>query len=588
MITDEYEQLSPNQTRAQPFSLDPQKHYLVTALFFALTSVCLSWVGFDGMYNNPEGSTRIPGTLTQLWPVFAQLSLAIVLIASLARACKSARSLDRGVDWLAQHYRACLLALLALAAVGLAVGVVALRAFPNSGDEYGYLFEAATFRAGRLWNPLPPVQHAFTFFWIDEKDGKWVSQFFPGWPLILAAFTSLHLPGFVAAPVLGLLLLLVFSRVTYLVAGPTAALIGAALLSLCPFFLLNGASYFSHIPTALFAVLFVFSWVRYLEDGSIWSAALAGASLGAMGVIRPFTVFAVVLPAGIEFLRRAGLRHYLRLVALVIAGLPFLVGLLLYDMAITGNALLTPQAWTNPLLHVGLFPVDENGEMVSLLDTAGMALSRLFRLTEWTSPLLCLLFAAAFLWKLYRRRVAFYDFIFPLAVFEYLFFPDLGGNGYGPRYYFDAYPFLVLTTASAAALWFAEARDAKLKAGAAAAVAAAIVMGLGAFPALAYQMHRVVNQRMELFDLVASARLSNAVVIVGSPTGSAFPMQMTPQDLTRNGIDFSGSVIYALDVPNQLCAVSQAFPGRSFYKYEAVGHRYPGQLRPISPCLHAS
>ena len=28
--------------------------------------------------------------------------------------------------------------------------------WPNSGDEYSYVFLADTFRAGRLWNPPPP------------------------------------------------------------------------------------------------------------------------------------------------------------------------------------------------------------------------------------------------------------------------------------------------------------------------------------------------------------------------------------------------------------------------------------------------
>jgi hypothetical protein len=292
----------------------------------------------------------------------------------------------------------------------------------------------------------------------------------------------------------------------------------------------------------------------------------------------------LIAASGFEFLRCANWQHCRRLPVFVFAGLPFLAGLLLYDKAITGNAFLTPEAWTAPQLHLGLFPVDENGKMLSLADTIAMAFSRLFRLGEWTSPLLCVLYAAAFLWKAYGLRIAFYDLIFPLLVFSYLFYPDLGGNAYGPRYYFDVYPFLVLTIVSAAPKFFTEMTDNRLKSAGAAVLAGTIIMGFGAYPALAYQYHRVVNQRMELFDLVPGAHLSNAVVIIASPTGSAFPMRMTPMDLTRNGIDFTGSVIYALDVPNKFCALSRAFPGRSFYRYEAVDNRYPGQLRPISPC----
>src|SRR5262249_17464423 len=50
-----------------------------------------------------------------------------------------------------------------------------LRAFPNSADEYGYIYGAETLLAGRLWNPLPLHHEFFSFLHIFEKDGKWVS-----------------------------------------------------------------------------------------------------------------------------------------------------------------------------------------------------------------------------------------------------------------------------------------------------------------------------------------------------------------------------------------------------------------------------
>ena len=500
----------------------------LATVVFAVTSGVLSWVGFHDIYGEPEGSVQTPSTFTQVWPMVAQLGLSCLAVLTVVWTYnyQSAALLRRATVWLTRHYRTGLLVLAIVVALGLAIGVAALRAFPNSGDEYNYLFEAATFRAGRLWNPLPPVDHVFSFAHIAEKDGKWVSLYFPGWPLILAGITSLHLPSFVASPALALLLLLVFSRLTCLLVGPPAALLGVALLSCCPFFLLEGASYFSHVPTALFAVLFVLCGVRFLGTGSAGWALSTGAALGVVGVIRPYTVFSLLIPCAIELLLRGDRRHYLRIPVIILGGLPFLAGLLLYDNAVTGNPWLTVQAWTLPQLHLGPHPVDEDGTILSLADTSRHSLRELFELCEWTSPLLCLLYLIAGLWKCYRRRIAFYDFIFPMLVLSYLFFPNTGGNRYGPRYYFDAYPFLVLTVVSAAAAWSRERRSDKLRAGVAAAPAAAVIMAVGAYPALAYQFHRIVNERMEPFDLAAGAHLSNAVVIIGSPTGSAFPMWM--------------------------------------------------------------
>ena len=569
----------------------PEKNFRVlalTAVVFAVASGILSWVGFHGIYGQPEGSEQTPSDFTEVWPIAAQLGLWCLSAPIVICASRGAGLPGRTTEWLTRHYRTSLLVLVVFVALGLAGAVAALRAFPNSGDEYNYLFEAATFQAGRLWNPLPPVDYVFSFFHIAEKEGKWLSLFFPGWPLILAGVTGLHLPSFVASPALALLLLLVFARLTSLLAGPAAALLGAALMSCCPFFLFNGASYFSHVPTALFAVLFVLCGVYFLRTGTALWAFSAGAALGAVGVIRPYTVFALVIPCAIELLLRGDRRHYSRIPLVLLGGLPFLAGLLLYDNAVTGSPWLTVEAWALPQIHIGLRPINEYGTTLSLIVTTRMTLRHFFELGQWTSPLLCLLYPVAWLWKWWRRRIAFYDFIFPALVVSYLIFYDFGGNQYGPRFYFDAYPFLVLTVVSAAAAWFAEQRSDLAQAGVAAALAGALIMAVGAYPALAYQFHRIVTERMEPFDLVAAAHLSNAIVIIGDPTGSAYPRWMQPPDLIRNGIEFSGSVLYANEVPGGICALARVFPARSFYRYGVDDYRYPGQLHPISPCPHAT
>jgi hypothetical protein len=226
----------------------PEKNFRVlalTAVVFALASGILSLVGFHGIYGQPEGSEQTLSDFTEVWPIAAQLGLWCLSAPMVICASRGAGLPGRTTEWLTRHYRTSLLVLVVFVALGLAGAVAALRALPNSGDEYNYLFEAATFQAGRLWNPLPPVDYVFSFFHIAEKEGKWLSLFFPGWPLILAGVTGLHLPSFVASPALALLLLLVFARLTSLLAGPAAALLGAALMSCCPFFLFNGASYFS-------------------------------------------------------------------------------------------------------------------------------------------------------------------------------------------------------------------------------------------------------------------------------------------------------------------------------------------------------
>jgi hypothetical protein len=508
------------------------------------------------------------------WPMVALLGLGAVWVTFFARVYREAELPPRGAAAAERHYLFCLRMLGVLTALLLASGVIALRAFPNSGDEYAYLFQAETFRAGRLWNELPPVPSVFASPHILIKDGKWVSQYPPGWPILIAGVMSLGLPACVASPAMALLLLFGFARLTRELIGPGAALAGTALLACCPFFLLNGASYFSHIPAALFGVLAVLCGVRFLKTESIPSALGAGAALGSLGVIRPFSAVLIAIPCAIELLRRARSLHYRRLAWFFLGSFPFIIGFLFYNNTVTGSPLLDPISWSYPKLHLGLHPVNEYGNHVLMSHTAGFVIIRLMELAQWTSPLLCLLYAVAVLWKLRCRGLAFYDFAFPVFILGYLLYPDLGDNRYGPRYYFEAYPFMVLTVISATTAWIAAWRTGSRPAVIVGVMVGAIIMGLAAYPALAYQFRGIVNARMEPYDLVKKSRLSNAIVLIRSHIGG-----MEPADLTRDGIDTSQSVLYGLDEPAQYCTLTQAFQGRTIYRYERMDDSGTGMLQ---------
>jgi hypothetical protein len=61
------------------------------------------------------------------------------------------------------------------AAAVLPAGILAYTAvavYPNSDDEYGYLYLADTLLHGRFYNPPPPAPGLFDFMWIGMHDGK--------------------------------------------------------------------------------------------------------------------------------------------------------------------------------------------------------------------------------------------------------------------------------------------------------------------------------------------------------------------------------------------------------------------------------
>ena len=240
---------------------------------------------------------------------------------------------------------------------------------------------------------------------------------------------------------------------------------------------------------------------------------------------------------------------------------------------------------------------DVAGDEANLRDTSVMAVRRMIEIAEWTAPLIVLLYAFAASRKIASRTFRFYDFIFPMFVAGFLLFPTMGGNRYGPRYYFEAYPFFVLTIVSAVVPYLTSKAD-SIKAGfLAGALMLQVVLACIIAPIQVYENHRIVNERMALYDAVRDQKISHAVVIVRAGTGSILPV--APLDLTRNGIDpVEAEVIFAVNQFDQgwyyatgreapkgdmsLEELIHAFPDRAFYVFEQSGGKGPAQLHRLA------
>jgi hypothetical protein len=177
-----------------------------------------------------------------------------------------------------------------------------------------------------------------------------------------------------------------------------------------------------------------------------------------------------------------------------------------------------------------------------------------------------------------RRQLSFLDFIFPACVLVYLLVPFDGGAQYGPRYYFEGFPFLVLTVVSALGPVMRDVTRPRrtgfavslMVAHGATCIAAAVVLGMF--------LRLIVDQRMDVYDQVRAARLDNAVVVLHSGTSPLRPMW--PQDLTRNGIAINGPVLYVRDIPDQLDELRRLMPERRFYRYTRALESENGDLQP--------
>jgi len=348
------------------------------------------------------------------------------------------------------------------------------------------------------------------------------------------------------------------------------------MIALSPFFVFNAASYFNMVPTAAAGVLFCWAAVEFLDRPAAVNALLTGVSLGALGLIRVYdvTIFSVAFAIGLLCSGRR--RHYALSPMIVLGGMPFVIALLLYDRAVTGSAFTLPEIWGSPGAELGFLLVDHHMRFWSEIL---IAVFNIFDLGRWTSPIFLVAAITALFLKIRAQRWIFLDLIFPLNVIAYLFVEGIGGNRYGPRYYFVSYPFLVLTLVSVLVPLLEDTIRPRR-------AVCALTLGLGhvavclvGILSLSVMFRNVVNERMDLYDQVRGHGIHNAVVVIHAVGGRY--MRMTPMDLTRNGVSIGDQdVIYSLDIPDHMTELRHLFPGRKFYIYDGNVGAAKGELKP--------
>lgn len=487
-------------------------------------------------------------------------------------------------DWLARAYDAVLstadmlhrrrhltaaiaLPLMTLAAV--AINHWVLLDFPNSGDEYNYVYQADTFAAGRLWNaPLPPAE-VFTTNYIVQDGTRTFSSFPFGWPLVLALAQRAGIPLFLVNPILGAATIaLVWRLGARLYSGPVGV-IAAALVALSPFVLFNAASYFSH--TFCGAVLLAAAVVASRDDRrTAWVPLLVGVLVGWAVVARYLTGVVCAVPI-VLWLLRPGVSVVRTAALLALGGLPWILALAFYNQAMTGD----PLELTTTPLTVSLWFRDG-----WLLRSADILSTHLLRHLSWTPPIV------VFGYVFYLRaappalRRGALDWMFVLLVAVLYFYVERGGNQYGPRFHYEVFLFAaVFVTANVfrrPTLAAAPVADRRAFALFAASVAVLPV----SMAVHAVIERRVVVERTDPYRQVAALGLTNAVVLITDRVGTV--RSMGAPDLTRNGINPPGAVLFGLDqADDRPCHWTRMLPGRMPYLYAWDHAAARGQLIPL-------
>jgi hypothetical protein len=467
--------------------------------------------------------------------------------------------------------------------VGALILRVGFAAFPNSADEYGFLFTAHTLAQFRLWLPAPADPHLFGQQFLLAHGGRWVSQYLPGWPAVIAVFELLHLPSWLAAPACAALLAWVLWRALRLeCASPPLT---ALLLLLCVtsgFFLLNAGTFYSHCVSAL-AVLGTVLCMLMAERRShwIWPVA-AGACVGFAllcrldsGVLAGIGAFAAWIEQGMKR----------RTLLLGTAGfLPMLLLFGAYDWAITGVPFEPPTMWAGNF-RIGLHGVAGTDPAAGRFRAIVQTLWRLGELADTASLLLPALYVSALAWRLRARRLRFYD-ILPAANFVlFLIYPDLGGFQMGPRYWFDGFVIMHLTVGSVFG-----AQDIAWRRFAVACCALLIPVSLARLP-MQVQFHaREMHERASMFRLGAALPKDERAVILVDDFPSAWNDRANrtdwnlAKDFARNMPPLNARVLYARgDLTDAASRACGAFPDRHVLRFNLDRAHPDGWLVPV-PC----
>lgn len=400
-------------------------------------------------------------------------------------------------------------------AVALA-GLVGLAAFARSltggrcfaGDEFGYEFSARLNERGLFCLPAPPMPEFFSCNNIFLLDGRWFSLYPPGWTGMLGFGRWLSLESWVP-PLTAVAVVLALYALAREWEGPEAARWVPWLALLSPGLVLNGATLFSHLATALWVALALACYHRAsLSPRTLWAPLASGLALGMVLSTRTADGLLVGLALVVYHLLRVGRRE---VPPLRPAWLLCPLGAALSGAwALVYNAQVTGDPFTGPYHTAGTVAVVGAGLLS--WERCWHALAATARLLVWQAPGLAELGLAGV------RRLRSQDWLvlFLSAEFLVAYSGWPGQLEVSSRYLL--LPALLLLVPAARTCQELPAAPRNL-----ALLALAVLMGVGAYPGFLRSLHEAYQDPEEQY--LANYTPPNALIFrrtVPGPVALAF------------------------------------------------------------------
>jgi hypothetical protein len=487
-----------------------------------------------------------------------------------------------------------LLALAASLAFVAWIARVQYNGQPHIYDASAYFWAARLYASGHLWAAIPPAHDRFPGPFMLDFAGKRFTQYPPGTSLILAPGIALGVPWLVE-PLLGTLALLAIGLISARLYDRRVATLTVLLGTLSPFYSYLAASYLSHAVALFFLAWGFWALLRFAQGGAGWNLPLAAALFGMAQLTRDQVALAFMAIAlvGTLTLSWRQLRWdwwrwlvpglYALAVALVFAFLN-----LEYNVLLTGTVQISPRLLFFPGDHwgfgqgVGFYGQHTLAAGFANLDELLTSLA--ITLYGWPFYLTLALLCVPFL----TRRAVSADWLMltgaALLIAAYVGY-FYHGIYLGPRYLFEALPFLLLLTARgilslgavgldaghAAAAWLRRTGNVDVK-HAPAQVSVVTIVLVAAFLAcnLVYYLPRQIALHRDFtglpsgmhIDLAAAYHppLHNAIVVTSDYVLYEYVFFPLNDPMLR------GDVLYALAGNEaQYAELRRAYPGRTLY-----------------------
>jgi hypothetical protein len=334
---------------------------------------------------------------------------------------------------------------------------------PFTSDEMAQQWHARILLSGHLAATPEAAREFFNTAPVFDRDGRWFSQYPIGGPAFVALGLAVRAAWLVNPVLIGVATWQLYRFVSVASEELTARVV-TLVFALSPMVLIMAASQMNHVPALAFTLLALAELARWdmteLRAARNRHAAVIGAAIGVVALLRPLDAFVVAIVVGAFQLWRCrgdSSRWPSLVVQAAVGALP--IAILLYaNWRTTGQPFLFGYEALNGPEHAMGFHIDPNGERhtplrgLALISGYMMRLSRY--LFEWPIPGVLVIAAGLAMVKRPSRwdaLLAALSVAFLVAYSAYWF----DGFFAGPRFLYTAVPAFVYFAARTPG-WFAE------------------------------------------------------------------------------------------------------------------------------------